>query len=173
MKEDADLAYARRVQEEEERRNARPGTTGEAEREKEAARKKNSKQRKKFRNDSQPWERQAPPPPPPTTKRKYKFRPGTVALREIKKYQKSTEPIIPRAPFARVVKEVMENIGDSVTRVQGQAFMALQHATEDLAVGLFQDNVLCMAHAKRVTIKPVDMSLAIRIRQDDCLHKQH
>ena len=103
----------------------------------------------------------------------FKFRPGTVALREIRKYQKSTEPIIPRAPFARVVKEAMDKFSDSVTRVQAQAVMALQHATEDLAVDLFQDSVLCMAHAKRVTIKPVDMSLAIRIRQDDCLHKQH
>lgn len=111
------------------------------------------------------------PPPPPETKKKYKFKPRTVALREIRKYQKSTEPIIPKAPFARVVREIIDNVSDNVTRVEAVALDALRDATEDLATSLFQDGVLCHVHAKRVTLKPVDLTLAMRLRQDDSLRK--
>ena len=122
--------------------------------------------RKKFRHDPPAWERRAPPPPPPTVKRKYKFKPGTVALREIRKYQRSTELLIPRAPFTRIVREVMADYSDRVERIQGAAL-----AAETVLVMLFQDSVLCHIHAKRVTLKPVDMGLAIQLRTDDCLRK--
>ena len=64
--------------------------------------------KKHFRSQAHPWAAAAPPPPPPKTKKKRKWRLGTIALREIKKYQKSKDAIIPRAPFSRLVREIME-----------------------------------------------------------------
>lgn len=117
------------------------------------------------------WENRSPPPAPPVAKKKYRFKPGTVALREIRKYQKSTDLIIPKAPFSRLVREVMEECTDSVTRIQSRALNALQEASESIITSVFEDSVLCMAHAKRVTIQPKDMSLSLRLRQDSSLQK--
>ncbi|MCO5604370.1 hypothetical protein L7F22_058535 [Adiantum nelumboides] len=115
------------------------------------------------------WEKQPPPPPPPATKKKYRFKPGTIALREIKKYQNTTEPIIPKAPFSRVVREIMEKVGDRATRIQARALNALQEASEAILVSTFEDSVLCMAHAKRVTINSKDMGLVLALRQHPSL----
>jgi len=97
--------------------------------------------------------------------RKHRYRPGTVALREIRKYQKTTDLLIRKMPFARLVREVCGNIriGRDV-RWQSQAIMALQEAAEAYLVHLFEDTLLCAVHAKRVTIMPRDMQLARRIR---------
>lgn len=176
--EEADRLIAEQVQAELERERTRTAQTQrsgeELEREREEARKRNDERRKKFRFVvGAPWERAPPPPQVPPPKRKYKYRPGTVALREIRKYQKSTEPIIPKAPFARICKEIIDECSDSVTRVQANALGALQQATEDIAVSLFQDGVLCHAHAKRVTLKTVDLALAIRLREEYVLVKNH
>ena len=65
----------------------------------------------------------------------------------------------------------MDKYANHATRVQAVALDALRDATEDIATSLFQDGVLCHVHAKRVTLKPVDLSLALRLRQDDCLRK--
>ena len=129
-------------------------------------------QKKQKAKGTAPWEQQPPPPPPPTTKKKYRFKPGTVALREIRRYQKSTELLIPKAPFTRLVKEVMESFGDSVTRIQGRALNALQDASESILTSVFEDSVRCMAHAKRVTVQPKDMSLALCLRNEPCLERK-
>ena len=96
-------------------------------------------------------------------KKPHRFRPGTVALREIKRYQKSTELLIKRLPFQRLVKEIAQNYKSDL-RFQASAVIALQEATESYMVSLFQDTNLCAIHAKRVTIMPKDMQLARRIR---------
>ena len=96
-------------------------------------------------------------------KRPHRFRPGTVALREIRKYQKSTELLIRKLPFQKVVKEIASEFKSSL-RFQSQAVLALQEITEAYLVGLFEDTNLCAIHAKRVTIMPKDMQLARRIR---------
>lgn len=95
--------------------------------------------------------------------KKRKFRPGTVALREIRRYQKSTEHLIRRLPFQRLVREVAQDFKDDL-RFQGEAIQALQEAAEAYLVGLFEDTNLCAIHAKRVTIMPKDVHLAQRIR---------
>jgi histone H3 len=92
-----------------------------------------------------------------------RYRPGTVALREIRKCQKSTELLIRRLPFQRLVREIAQNFKSDL-RFQGSAIMALQEATESYMVGLFEDTNMCCIHAKRVTIMPKDMQLARRIR---------
>ena len=89
--------------------------------------------------------------------------PGIVALREIRRYQKSTELLIRRLPFQRLVKEIAQDIRPGY-RFQSSAIMALQESTESYLVGLMEDTNLCAIHAKRVTIMPRDMQLARRLR---------
>ncbi len=97
-----------------------------------------------------------------------RYRPGTVALREIRKYQRSTELLIRKLPFARVVREIGEkcnqNRGEGAFKWQVDALMALQEAAEAYLVHLFEDTNLCAIHAKRVTIQVKDIQLARRIR---------
>ena len=96
-------------------------------------------------------------------RKKRRFRPGTKALRDIRRYQKSTELLIKRAPFQRLVREVAQDFKTDL-RFQASAVMALQESCEAYLVGLFEDTNLCAIHAKRVTIMPKDMQLARRIR---------
>merc|ERR1739838_263577 len=96
-------------------------------------------------------------------KRAHRFRPGTVALREIRKFQKSTELLIRKLPFQRLVRDIAGNFKNDL-RFQSSAVLALQEASEAYMVGLFEDTNLCASHAKRVTIMPKDMQLARRIR---------
>ena len=119
----------------------------------------------------------------------HRYRPGTVALREIRKYQKSTELLIRKLPFQartsrpnhpngrlrhdaqahspplpqRLVREIAQDFKTDL-RFQSSAILALQEASEAYLVGLFEDTNLCAIHAKRVTIMPKDIQLARRIR---------
>ena len=96
-------------------------------------------------------------------RRPHRYRPGTVALREIRNYQKSTELLIRKLPFQRLVREVAQDYKCDL-RFQSAAILALQEAAEAYLVGLMEDTNLCAIHAKRVTIMPKDMQLARRIR---------
>ncbi|CAM9209735.1 unnamed protein product [Phaeothamnion confervicola] len=96
-------------------------------------------------------------------KKPHRYRPGTVALREIRRYQKSTELLIRKLPFQRLVREIAQDFKSDL-RFQGSAVLALQEAAEAYLVGLFEDTNLCAIHAKRVTIMPKDIQLARRIR---------
>ena len=98
-------------------------------------------------------------------KKGHRYRPGTVALREIRKYQKSTDMLLRKAPFQRLVEEIVGQIGSF--RMQSTAILALQEVTEAYLTHLFEDTNLCAIHAKRVTITVKDMQLARRIRGDN------
>lgn len=105
---------------------------------------------------------------PPVRQRK-KRKPGTVALREIRQYQKSTEHLIRRLPFQRLVREIAEDFGQGSSfpegvRFQSQAVEALLEAAENYLVHLYEDTNLNAIHAKRITIMVKDMQLARRIR---------
>ena len=93
----------------------------------------------------------------------HRYRPGTVALREIRRYQKATDLLIRKAPFQRLVHEIAKDFKSDL-RFQSTAVLALQEAAEAYLVGLFEDTNLCAIHAKRVTIMPKDLQLARRIR---------
>jgi len=97
-------------------------------------------------------------------KKPHRYRPGTVALREIRRYQKSTDLLVRKAPFQRLVKEISQDYGTKEERYQASAILALQEASEAYLVGLFEDTNLCAVHAKRVTIMPKDIQLSRRIR---------
>ncbi len=98
-------------------------------------------------------------------KKPQRYRPGTVALREIRRYQKGTELLIRKLPFQRLVREIAETVRPlRGLRFESLAVLALQEASEAYLVGLFEDTNLCAIHARRVTIQAKDMSLARRIR---------
>src|SRR3954453_20649156 len=99
-------------------------------------------------------------------KKPHRYRPGTVALREIKAYQKgkyATILLIRKLPFQRLVREIAQDFKNDL-RFQSTAILALQEAAESYLVSLFEDTNLCALHAKRVTIQKKDMQLARRIR---------
>jgi histone H3 len=105
----------------------------------------------------------------PGQKKKKRYRPGTVALREIRKYQKSTELLIKKLPFQRIVKSIAEEHASGTSfpngvRFQKNAIAALHEAYEAYQVSLFEDTNLECIHRKRQTIAPKDIQLARRIR---------
>ncbi len=91
------------------------------------------------------------------------FSPGTVALREIRRYQKNPDLVLLRRPFARLIREVATEFRTDL-RFQPTALECIQHAAEAFLVDLMELSNLCAIHAKRVTIMPKDMQLALRIR---------
>lgn len=93
-----------------------------------------------------------------------RFRPGTVALREIRKYQKTTNLLIRKLPFQRLVRQITQDQFQQQYRFQSAALQALHEAAEAYLVNLFEEAYLCSIHAGRVTIFPKDLSLALRIR---------
>ena len=101
-------------------------------------------------------------------KKPHRYRPGTVALREIRRYQKSTDLLFRKQPFQRLVREICVDVTNQTeTRFQASAMLALQETSESFLIGLMEDTNLCAIHAKRVTIMPKDIQLAKRIRRDD------
>jgi histone H3 len=99
----------------------------------------------------------------PYNRKPHRFRPGTVALREIRRYQKNTDLLIRKLPFQRLVREIAQEI-KSDTRMQQSALLAIQEAAEAYLTGLFDDANLFAIHSKRITIMPKDINIARRIR---------
>ena len=96
-------------------------------------------------------------------KKPFRYRPGTVALREIRRYQKSTDLLIRKSPFQRLVREIAQEIKTDL-RFQSTAVLATQEASEAYLIGLLEDSQLAAIHAKRVTIMPKDMQVVRKIR---------
>jgi len=98
-------------------------------------------------------------------KRQHRWKPGTVALREIRRYQKSVDTLIPKQPVRRLIREVASVYQDDL-RFKRSALEALQEASESYLVDLFADANLCAIEHERVTVEPKDMRLAMRMRHD-------
>lgn len=98
------------------------------------------------------------------TQKNDRFRPGVVALREIRRYQKSEDLLIPKLPFQRLVREIAEDFKTNL-KFKSEALGAIHEACEAFLVGLFEDANLCAIHSKRVTIMPRDIQLVRRIRR--------
>nr|ALK04338.1 centromeric histone H3 protein [Orychophragmus violaceus]ALK04343.1 centromeric histone H3 protein [Orychophragmus violaceus] len=102
--------------------------------------------------------------PQSSKKKPYRYKPGTVALREIRHFQKNTQLLIPAASFIRQVRSITHNCAPPhINRWTAEALVALQEAAEDFLVGLFSDAMLCAIHAKRVTLMRKDFELARRL----------
>ncbi|OBT52745.1 hypothetical protein VE04_08065 [Pseudogymnoascus sp. 24MN13] len=106
------------------------------------------------------------PGDPVPHRKKHRYHPGTVALQEIRKYQRTTDLLMLKLPFSRLVREIAMTLvpRNQELRWQSQAIQALQEAAEAFLVHLFEDTNLCAIHAKRVTIQPKDLQLARRVR---------
>lgn len=104
-------------------------------------------------------------------KKPFRYRSSRMALRDIRRLQRTTELLIPRRPFQRLIREISETIwkqlGHSDLRFQTASLSALHEASEAYLVGLFEDTNICAVHAKRVTIMPKDMHMARRLRGDN------
>ena len=104
------------------------------------------------------------------TKKPHRYRPRTVALREIRRYQFGTELLIRKAPFSRLVREITIDIQRGLDNERGvdrwtsEALGALQEASEAYITSLFEDSNLATIASKRVTVMPKDMQLVRRIR---------
>jgi len=99
--------------------------------------------------------------------KKHRFKPGTVALREIRKFQKSTDLLLRKLPFQRLVREIANDLYPSRDlKFQAHALGCIQEAAEAYMVRVLEDSNLCALHTKRVTIMPMDLALARRIRGD-------
>lgn len=94
-----------------------------------------------------------------------KARMGTVVLREIRKFQRCTDLLIPKSPFQRLVKEIARSEHPDI-RISSHGLLALQESAETYMASLFEDSYLLAQHAKRITLMPKDMQLARRIRGD-------
>ncbi|CAH2039251.1 unnamed protein product [Thlaspi arvense] len=102
--------------------------------------------------------------PQSSKKKPYRYKPGTVALREIRHFQKNTKLLIPAASFIREVRRITHTCAPpEITRWTAEALVALQEAAEDYLVGLFSDSMLCAIHARRVTLMRKDFELARRL----------
>lgn len=92
-------------------------------------------------------------------KKQHRWRPGTVALREIRQHQKSTARLLPKASFERVVREILSDI-KSDCRLQSEAVEALQEGAEEHLVEILRVAQKYALHGKRITILPDDFNLA-------------
>ncbi len=104
-------------------------------------------------------------PASPGTKKTRRFRSGTVALRQIRKYQKTTELLIRKAAFSRLVREVAQDFKSDL-RWAPLAILVIQEAAEAHCVKYAEDANLCALHAKRVTILPKDLKLVKKLVQN-------
>lgn len=108
---------------------------------------------------------------PPATggvKKPHRYRPGTVALREIRRYQKSTDLLIPKLSFGRVMREYVLALQKEF-RSQAVAVMAAQEASEAYITGYLEDCNLSAIHGNRVTVFPKDIHFVRRLRGESKL----
>ena len=81
-------------------------------------------------------------------KKPRRYQPGTVALCKIRQYQKSTELLIQKLPFSRLVHEITQEVGKRDMHFQGSTIICLQEAAEAFLVSLLEDANLCTIHEK-------------------------
>merc|ERR1711872_169549 len=101
----------------------------------------------------------------PNTTFKRRFKPGANAIREIKKFQKSTDLLIPKLPFTRMVRAmVLSRTGNDSLRLQSNAISTLQEATERHLISIYEDSFMCASHARRVTLMAKDIRLITKLK---------
>lgn len=111
-------------------------------------------------------------PDVPKIKHAHRWRPGTVSIREIRKYQKSTEMMIPKMPFKRLVREILQRESrKGIDRIQPKAVLALQEAAEAFLHGIFANSVELMDHANHTGVSLADFQLAERVSTKGQLYR--
>ena len=109
-------------------------------------------------------------PPTGSVKKPHRYRPGTMTLREILRYQTTTDTLIPKRRFQLLVQEVMKNEcelrGIECKRIQSMTLLGLQTACEQYVIELFSQTQIAAIHGKRITVQPKDMSVVLQFRGD-------
>ena len=98
-------------------------------------------------------------------KKPHRYRPGVVALREIRRYQKTTNLLIPILPFQRLVREIAESMKQEL-RFQATALLCIHSSAESYLTDLFSDAIRCTLHRKKCTLTVADIKLARRLRNE-------
>ncbi|CAI2331089.1 unnamed protein product [Caenorhabditis sp. 36 PRJEB53466] len=93
-------------------------------------------------------------------KRPYRFRPGTVVLEEIRRYQKTADLLLPKRPFQDVCREIVQDYMTDLS-FTNQSLEALQEAAEAYVVEVLRESNGVAAHAGRQTIKPEDVKYIV------------
>ena len=93
----------------------------------------------------------------------HRHRPSTTVLREIRRVERSTELVIRKLPFQRLVREIALRFRPSVC-FQSTAVLVLQEAAEAYLTSLFCEASVCASYGKRTLLQPRDLQLARRIR---------
>ena len=98
-------------------------------------------------------------------KKKRRFKAGTVALREIRKYQRSTDNLVPAAPMERVVRSILQEQGHTDIRLSKKGMAAIHEAAETYLAEQF--NVMCELAIFRggVTITAKDLAMAKKLNK--------
>uniref|UniRef100_A0A1Q3EWP2 Putative histone H3.3 type 2 n=1 Tax=Culex tarsalis TaxID=7177 RepID=A0A1Q3EWP2_CULTA len=90
---------------------------------------------------------------------------GGHLLREITRLQLTTDLLIPKLPFARLIREVLQQYSHRGLRITPEALLCLQESSEIYLVQMFEDAYRCTLHRDRVTLMPKDMNLALYLRE--------
>jgi histone H3 len=115
--------------------------------------------------------RKSVPPAEVQAPKKNRFKPGSVALKEIRKYQKTTDLLIRKRPFQRMVRELCK-VKNGDMRFQASAIVAFQEAVENFLTNLIEDAYRCVMHARRVTLMPKDIRLVYKIKYEHVLYAE-
>lgn len=97
------------------------------------------------------------------TSKIHRYRPGATVLREIRQYQQPSSTIIPKLAFQRLARQISLSVDESI-RFQKSAVFALQIASEEHLITIFEEANACTEHANRSTLMIKDVQLAMRIR---------
>ena len=101
---------------------------------------------------------------PDSDTKKPRFKPTDKWKQEIRRYQRSTDLLIRKLPFGRLVREIAQEVNNNDFRWTSHAMAALQEASEAYLCDIIYDSYLCTIHAHRITLMQKDVALAWRIR---------
>lgn len=104
-------------------------------------------------------------PTPSAGKTAKRFKTGTVALRDIRKYQKTTDLLLKKLPFQRMCRDIANKLNVEM-RFKFEALAAIQESFEDFMTNLFEDANMCVKHCNRVTLMPKDLQLVCKMKYD-------
>lgn len=100
---------------------------------------------------------------PNSSGKRRRCRPGTKAEREIRKYQKTTNFLIPKKKHRKLAMEVFDEM-KHLDKHEKKMYEALQVIGEDSAIKNLREANLAAINAGRKTVKPSDIDLILKIR---------
>jgi histone H3 len=98
-------------------------------------------------------------------KKKHRFRPGTVSLREIKKLQKNSDNLtFARYPFEKMIRQIIDKHSGTPLKISKDVFVTLQYFIEQQLINILQQANFAAIHANRVKLLPMDINFVLSIK---------